>query len=450
MWPAVGVGVWTWLSLGNPHRELYGTLTHQPLVAMIAGVTIVSWFVLERRRTLVSTPLVLFSLALLAVLTIAAFNSLAPTISWQLYDRHWKTLALFFLFYLCLDQKNRINSLIAVIVLSLAYWGVKGGLIFIVSAGQHQFSGPGQSMIGDRNHLAVALVMVLPLVLYLAKAYGTHPLLRWGLYGVAALTALAAVGTYSRGGTIALIVVVGLLALRARRRVFGILFGVVSLIGVVVLVPQEFVERMASIQTAAEEDKSFQNRLVSWYVYFQAGLTRPLTGVGPGAAQYGEIYFRYAPPEEMFGHLPDRGYAAHSLYFQLWGEYGIVGFAVYMGFILYTLLSLRRTRRLARRLGEDHWGGELANALFIAIAGFCVGAAALSLAFYDGFLLLLALAAGVRELVEQELREAGLAEAAPARGHGRARAAVRSANGDRRALSPRMHRASFGGGRRPL
>jgi probable O-glycosylation ligase (exosortase A-associated) len=424
MWPAVGVGVWTWLSLGNPHREVYGALGQQPLVAMIAGITLVCWFVLERRRTTVSTSIVLFSLALFAVLIVATLNSVSPAISWELYDRHWKTMALFALFYLCLDQKNRINLLLTIIVISLTYWGVKGGLTFIASAGQHQFGGPGRSMIGDRNHLAVALAMTLPLVLYLAKIYSAHPLLRWGLYGVAGLTALAAIGTYSRGGTIALIVVIGLLALRARRRVFGILFGVVSLVGLVVLVPQEFVERMSTIETAAEEDKSFQTRLVSWYVYFQAGLDRPLTGVGPGAAQRGQVYFSYAPPEEMFGYLPDRGYAAHSLYFQVWGEYGVTGFAVYMGFILYTLLSLRRTRRLARRLADDHWGGELANALFVAIVGFCVGAAALSLAFYDGFLLMLALAAGLKEVVEQELREADVAAPVPARARVRTRAAA--------------------------
>jgi probable O-glycosylation ligase (exosortase A-associated) len=450
MWPAVGVGVWTWLSLGNPHREVYGALTQQPLVAMIAGITLVSWFLLERRRTAISKSFIAFTACLLSILIASNIDSLTPNISANLFDRHWKTLALFIIFYLCSDSKNRINLLLAVIVLSLAYWGVKGGLTFIASAGQHQFSGPSRSMIGDRNHLAVALVMVLPLVLYLARVYRQPRFLGWALYGVAGLTALAAIGTYSRGGTIALIVVIGLLALRAHRRIFGILFGVVSLIGLVVLVPQEFVDRMATIESAAEQDKSFQSRLVSWYVYFHAGLDHPITGVGPGAAQYGKVYFNYAPPEDMFGYLPDRGYAAHSLYFQVWGEYGVLGFAVYMGFILYTLLSLRRTRRLARRLADDHWGGELANALFIAIAGFCVGAAALSLAFYDGFLLLLALAAGLKEVVEQERREAGVAAPAPRGGRARTRASARRATGDGAALSPRMHRPSFGGGRRPL
>ena len=420
LWPVVGVGVWTWLSLANPHREIYGALGHQPLVALIAVITMVGWILLERRRLPVAPPFVGFMLALLAILALATWYSLRSGVSDDLFERHWKTLLLVAFFYLCLDSKNRIHVLLAVLVLSLAYWGVKGGLTFIASAGQHQFNGPPRSMIGDRNHLAVALVMVLPLVLYLANFYRDTPVLRWGLYGAAALTALAALGTYSRGGTIALIVVIALLALRARRRVVGILLGAATLLALVVLVPQELVDRMSTIETAAEEDKSFQGRIVSWYVYFHAGLDRPLTGVGPGAAQYRGVYFQYTPPVEWVGFLPDSGVAAHSLYFQVWGEYGVLGFTIYMGFILYSLMSLRRTRRLATQLGEDHWGAGLATALFVAIAGFCVGAAALSLAFYDGFLLLLALAAGLREVVEQEVREATPVPAAPAAAPARA------------------------------
>jgi probable O-glycosylation ligase (exosortase A-associated) len=277
-------------------------------------------------------------------------------------------------------------------------------------------------MIGDRNNLAVALVMILPLILYLAKENGKYIYARWALYGVAGLTTLAVLGTYSRGGAIALLAVVALLAIRARRFVYGVAVAGLVVAGLIVATPPELVNRLSTIESAAEEDRSFQTRLISWYVYFQAGLDRPLTGVGPGAAQVYDVYFRYVPPESLFGFLPDRGFTAHSLYFELWGEYGVLGFLIYNGLILQMLWSLRRTRQLARTLADDHWAGELANALFIGIVGFCVGAAALSLAFYDGFLLMLALAAGLREVVEQERRDAGRV-APPARpGRGRARA----------------------------
>jgi probable O-glycosylation ligase (exosortase A-associated) len=256
-------------------------------------------------------------------------------------------------------------------------------------------------MIADRNHLALAVVMVLPLILYLGNLAPRRSL-RYLLWGVGGLSVLAVLGTYSRGGIVALGAVIFLLVLQARSKVGGALVGLAVVFALAALAPQALVDRVATIETAADEDQSFQHRLASWHVYFHAGLDHPLTGAGLGNLQNGELYRRYAPPAEMFGVESTRGLAAHNIYFQVWGELGIVGFILYFTMVGYALWSLRWSWRRARELAANHWAVGLAKALFVSIVGFCVGGAALSMAFYDGFLILLALAVALKQIVAHE------------------------------------------------
>lgn len=68
--------------------------------------------------------------------------------------------------------------------------------------------GPPDSMIGDRNHLAVALLFAIPLMNYL-RQQSSHPIVRWGLVLGMASTPTAVVGSQSRGALIGLAATAG-------------------------------------------------------------------------------------------------------------------------------------------------------------------------------------------------------------------------------------------------
>ena len=57
------------------------------------------------------------------------------------------------------QNQEHFRQLIWVIVLSLAYYGTKGGVFVLATGGEFRVWGPAGSYIQDNNALAAALVM---------------------------------------------------------------------------------------------------------------------------------------------------------------------------------------------------------------------------------------------------------------------------------------------------
>jgi probable O-glycosylation ligase (exosortase A-associated) len=85
--------------------------------------------------------------------------------------------------------------------------------------------------------------------------------------------------------------------------------------------PEAWHARMDTIQTY-EEDPSAMGRINAWKMAFNLAQDRPF--VGGGFDIYNPTVFgRYAP-------VPDDIHAAHSIYFQMLGEHGFVGLALFL------------------------------------------------------------------------------------------------------------------------
>ena len=98
-------------------------------------------------------------------------------------------------------------------------------------------------------------------------------------------------------------------------------------------------------------------------------------GAGFYAPQRPEIfhsYFPYAIP-----------HAAHSIYFQVLGEHGFVGLALYLAVLVLALRNASIILRQTRNRPELEWAHDLANMMQIALIGYYVGGAALSMAYFD-------------------------------------------------------------------
>jgi O-antigen ligase len=77
-------------------------------------------------------------------------------------------------------------------------------------------------------------------------------------------------------------------------------------------------------------------------------------------------------------------YVAHSIYFQILGEHGFVGLALYLGLGLATWLSARSIARRAM-LHDDlaSWMPLLARMVQVSLVGFAAGGTFLSLGYLD-------------------------------------------------------------------
>ena len=121
--------------------------------------------------------------------------------------RRWEEVMKIFFFILVSSftdkTRQHVQWMIWVIVLSVGFFGVKGGLFTILSGGGSRVYGPpGNSFMSDNNAISVALVMTIPLMFFL-RTVTTSKWIKLGLLGAIGLSAMAVLGSHSRGAFLA-------------------------------------------------------------------------------------------------------------------------------------------------------------------------------------------------------------------------------------------------------
>jgi probable O-glycosylation ligase (exosortase A-associated) len=388
--PWIGMLIWGWLSLASPHRDLWGFASTLSYNQIIAAATLAGWIVSGEFRKFRLDLTAGLLILLWVLMTVSTVNSLAPEKSWPKWDEFSKIILYALVLRSFLTTRTRIYTMIWLIVGCLGFFGVKGGVIFIVSGGSSQFYGPVGSQIGDRNSLAMAMLMGIPFMMFLRDVVGSR-FIRYGLLLAVVLTVLGVIGTYSRGGFVGLAVLAAVLWLLSHRKVLML----ATLLPIAALVyhvaPSAWIDRMGTIQGAQEKDASFQSRLIAWQAYAAAGLDRPLTGAGLYALNTAGVFFRYQPYETGIEYQNTKPRAAHSIYMQVLGELGVLALAVYLVMIAHLIFQCISVRERAARPPPDIFVGEATQAVLMSLVIFLVTGAALSMAFYDMLFILAAM-----------------------------------------------------------
>ena len=165
--PFAGVLLWTWFTLQNPHQEAWGFTSSLPLNLVIAMVTVGAWLRSHERKLPPSCFLVWAMVVFLVWVTFNSFFAFSPDWSWRYWDLTWKIFALGLLVATLATNRVRITAIIWVVVVSLFYYGVKGGIFTLIDGRDLPRLWALNSIIGDNNQLALALLMSLPLANYL-------------------------------------------------------------------------------------------------------------------------------------------------------------------------------------------------------------------------------------------------------------------------------------------
>ena len=145
--PWIGIMVWTWLSIMNPHRYTYGMAYSAPLAAIVAACTLVGLFMTrERESPFKGGAVTAFSLFIFWF-----------TLSWLFgldlegdYEQWKKVIKIDFMILVALallHNKQHIFALMWVCVGSLAPLGLKGGLFTVMTGGSLHVYGPPGSFI---------------------------------------------------------------------------------------------------------------------------------------------------------------------------------------------------------------------------------------------------------------------------------------------------------------
>jgi probable O-glycosylation ligase (exosortase A-associated) len=369
--PWIGALLWTWISLMNPHRLSWHAFDW-PVGLFAAALTVAGLLLTRDKRRAPVVPLtVLITLFCLWMLLSTAF-SLHPENAWPLMDRVWKILFMLIVTLALLHTRRQIELFAGVITASLAFFGIKGGLFTLTTGGEHRVWGPPGTFIADNNELALALVMTLPLLRYFqlqARARGV----RIALLGVMALSCLAIAGSHSRGAVVAAGAMAVFLWCRSGYKLLPAAVMVVLGTAAMSFMPSIWETRIASIQTY-ELDQSVQGRFSAWQTARNVASER-LTGGGFGMWTR-EVFTAYNPEARSV-------HAAHSIYFQVLGEHGVIGLMLFLSIWLTTWVGAGRLIKHARGEPQTQWLADLAGMVQVSLVAYAVGGSFYSLAYFD-------------------------------------------------------------------
>jgi putative inorganic carbon (HCO3(-)) transporter len=388
--PFWGILLMTWLGYMNPHRLCFGFMLSMPVVQIVAIATLIGMMVSKEAKHVVwsreMTVLVIFVIFMGITTTQAFYLDEAET----QYIKVIKIQTLTFMTLFMLTSKEKVRAFVWIIVISLGFYGVKGGIYTIVNGGAGHVQGPDGTFIGGNNELALALVMTIPLMRYL-QLQEARKSVRAGLTVAMLLSALSAVGSQSRGALIALLITGVIFWTKGGNKLaIGFLI-VLATVVVVSFMPESWYQRIDTIDSY-ENDASAMGRINAWWVAWNVAKNKLLGG---GFEMWQDpVFAQYAPhPEDV--------HDAHSIYFKVLGEHGFIGLFLFLCLLLLTWTKCSAVIRMTKWKPDQKWAGELAAMIQVSMVGYMSAGAFLGLAYFDYIYHLVALAVVVHYLVKK-------------------------------------------------
>jgi probable O-glycosylation ligase (exosortase A-associated) len=390
--PFVGLGMWIWTALFFPNGWVFGIASGIRYNLLFTGMTLLAYMAMKPKPAFKLNGTAMLVLLFFAWTTLSSMTGIGLLErTWEIWNRFMKVIALFLFVLAIIENKLHVEFFFWCVVLSVGFYANLEALKFLASGGHHMIEGMNGHVLGDRNELAVAFVMILPICMYLLREYGPKSrLLSIGLLGTIALLVVSVVGTQSRGGFIALLALGGYFYMKSEKKALATVLIIVLAVGLSQVVSSEWVSRINTIN-AADKDASFMGRVVAWKLSLILASQHPLTGGGFKALEYFPVWSNLSKDFFSFSWFytgdaapsAERAHAAHSIFFQVLGDHGFVGLAIFLSILLATFRTARRIVRVSRQHNVPDWIPNVAKTLQLSMFGFCVGGAALSFAYFD-------------------------------------------------------------------
>lgn len=404
--PFYGLLLWVLFSIMNPHRLAYGFAYGFQFALIIAVVTLLSFLVnLKKLYPFPVNGVTLSLILFLLWINVSPLFSFHPDGEFDLWLRVVKIQIMVLITFYLVGNRDELHKLAWVLAVSIGFYGAKGGLFTVMTGGSYKVWGPDGSFIADNNTIALAIIMVVPIIRYL-QLHSSNKWVRWGCLATMLLCVAAAIGSYSRGALVGLGAMAVFMWFKSQNK--GTLAVVGVLVGIVVLfnMPESWFDRMNSIGTY-DQDQSAQGRINAWWMAWNLALSR--IPIGGGFDIYmPDLFARFSPnPLDI--------HAAHSIYFQVLGEHGFMGLFLFLSIFVAAWRNGSWVIGNARGRPELRWAHDLVAMLQVSLIGYAVGGAFLSLSYYDFPYYVAAMLAITRIVVSRETR-AGSRSATPA-GH---------------------------------
>ena len=326
------------------------------VVAGLALVMLLAERAFARRTFELAWPEGFALLGFLGAAALSSVTALWPRLAADSVSDLVKMALVFFFIVNCVSTERQIRGVMWTIVI--------GGLLPAVGTLRNHLQGnlvDGRAawvgIFANPNEVAYSLVILLPLVAFLATGLGRLP--RLALLGIALVYVAAILVTFSRGGLVALAVVMGLCAWRKRSVV---LLGLMALsVAAGLIYAGQIWSRPENFENL-KGDLTLRHRLATSEAGLAMFADRPLFGVGLGCSV---IAWPLYAPEGLY----TRGaLMTHNTFMQALGETGGVGFVSFMLFLGFGLYHARKLALKSPRTGMVNVG----TGIEIALWGFVV------------------------------------------------------------------------------
>jgi len=310
----------------------------------------------------------------------------------RLQDGYLKSLVIFYLLSNLVDSVPRLRQTcwaLALLSVPLAATGITQyvqGIFLNPGGAVERIEGYSAPLTSNPNDLALMLNLILPLTiaLFFFERGGGRRLL---LAGTIALSVIAVVVTFSRGGfvTLASITCMYLWKLRKRPERHWVYACLVLTVICIPLLPGGYLHRIETVtDTSKDVTGSSEARWIDSVAALRVVLKHPVVGAGIG----GNIL-------ALNTERGDNWHAVHNAYLEYAVDLGLPGLAL---FLLLLFGCIRRVGELLRRTGR---AGETARLAYLAegvqasLYAFAVAALFHPVAYHFYFYYLAGLAVGV-------------------------------------------------------
>lgn len=301
----------------------------QPIALLVAA----GFWMLSPRKNFDAPQYAVLLMFFLVLMVSHVFNGYIGGALIQL-NKFAPVLLAFVVFANGLDSRERILKIMAMFSLCAAIISIHG--IEQVQLGTG-WTGIGLSqgtriqyvgIFNDPNDLGMLFVACVPMAAYLSSRGGLMGLRRLFWWIVTGVLVYGIYLTDSRGSLLGLLVVLGLYVWQTRGVFVAGVLGTMA-VGVLLALPSRFNE-------IDVEEASAQGRVDSWYEGVQMFIGHPIFGVGP------DMYSDYH-------HL-----TAHNSFVLVMAETGIIGYTLWLAFILYAFRMMwAASRGMGRPVARD-------------------------------------------------------------------------------------------------
>ncbi len=417
--PFLFVLAYVYIDIVSPQRLTYLLLNSVPisLIAVIASVG--AWLLFDDKRDTRLAPRQFLLLLLLIYCAITTRGADFPAEALEKWDWVWKALAFAMFLPLTLRTRLRIEALLMFMVLSAGSIIIVGGIKTLFSGGGYgelNLMVSNNSGLYEGSIISTVAVCIVPLILWFAK-HGTIFRPDWKVktfcYALACSCLLIPVGTSARTGLVCIGLLAVLMLRDAKRRVLYVALMLAAPAVALPFLPTAFLERMQTIQNH-QSDTSASTRVAVWKWTIDYAKTHPFGG-GFEAYRQNHLRFETIKIEGTSGNMAierkpeeDHARAYHSSYFEMLGEQGYPGLALWLIINIGGIVRMEIVRQRYRKAGSaDAWATPLASALQSAHIIYLLGAAFVGIAFQPFIYMLIGAQIGLDTYLARRSSEAG-------------------------------------------